>query len=208
MRTSTAVIAASLALAGTASAGTKFTSTWANPEATAVSLWGKKVVALVISKDEATRRGSEDELARDLNRRGGHGVSAYSLLPPTGGAAPDREVAKAAFDKAGAAAVAVLRVLGSQQEFTSSGGGWYATPTYGSFWGGYWSTGWSAAYTSGQTTTETVVSIETLVYSLEQDKLLWAGRSETKNPKRVDSIIKDLANKAAKEMKKAAKIQH
>jgi hypothetical protein len=202
MRTSSAVFVASLALVGTGCAATRFNSTWANPEAKAVSLQGKKVVALVISKEEATRRGSEDELAYDITLRGGQGVAAYKILPT--GDVRDKDMAKAAFEKAGAAAVVTMRVLDSHQELNSTGGSmWYAGPAYGSFWGSYWSTGWTAVYSPGYISTETIVSVETLVYSLEQDKLLWAGRSQTTNPSRVDTLIKELANNAANEMKKA-----
>ena len=49
--------------------------------------------------------------------------------------------------------------------------------------------------------------VEILVYSLDQDKLVWAARSETTNPEKVGPFIKELTAKAAAEMKKQGLIQ-
>jgi hypothetical protein len=45
--------------------------------------------------------------------------------------------------------------------------------------------------------------VETLVYSVEQDKLLWAGQSKTTNPSNIQDFIRELSDAAAKEMRKA-----
>ena len=47
------------------------------------------------------------------------------------------------------------------------------------------------------------MTVETLVFSVSRDKLLWAALSETTNPKSMDAFMKDLVTKAVKEMKKA-----
>lgn len=202
VRTSSAVLATTLVLVGSASAGTKFDSTWKNPDAKPESFRGKKVMALVVSDEEAARRGAEDELAHQITLQGPQGVAAYRILPS--GKAKDKETAKAAFEKEGAVGVVVMRVLGKDQEMSSQGGTmWYTSGSYGTFWGGYWGTGWNAVYTPGYLRTDTMVTVETLIYSLEQDKLVWGGRSKTTNPKRVDTAIHDLAKMVAKEIKKA-----
>jgi hypothetical protein len=67
----------------------------------------------------------------------------------------------------------------------------YSGPYYGSFWGGYWGYGWGYANTPGYITTDSVVKVETLVYSLEQDKLVWAGVSRTVDPTKVESFISE-----------------
>jgi hypothetical protein len=46
------------------------------------------------------------------------------------------------------------------------------------------------------------MSVETLVYDVAEDKLLWGGVSETIDPTRVDSAIREIVDKAADEMKK------
>ena len=44
--------------------------------------------------------------------------------------------------------------------------------------------------------------METLVYDLTRNQLIWAATSETKDPKNLQDFVKDLVNAAAKEMKK------
>jgi len=62
--------------------------------------------------------------------------------------------------------------------------------------GGAWGTG------GGEIRTDTIVSVETLVYSMKQNKLVWAGQSKTTNPSKIDAFVKEIADAVAKEMKK------
>ena len=59
----------------------------------------------------------------------------------------------------------------------------------------------------GYLETDTIVSVETLVYSLPQDKLLWGGVSETTDPSNLDSFIKEVVKKAGEEIRKAGVLQ-
>jgi hypothetical protein len=56
-------------------------------------------------------------------------------------------------------------------------------------------------YSPGGNRTETRLVVETLIYSMPLDKLLWAGVSTTNNPKEAQAFIKDLVAAAVKEMK-------
>jgi hypothetical protein len=79
----------------------------------------------------------------------------------------------------------------------------YAGPYYRGFWGGgYYGYGWGGAWGASTVRTDTIVSIETLVYSMKQNKLVWAGQSQTTNPSRVDGLVKEIVAAAAREMKK------
>jgi hypothetical protein len=47
------------------------------------------------------------------------------------------------------------------------------------------------------------VSLETLIYSVPKNALVWAGMSETENPKKEASkVVAEVVKEAAKEMKK------
>jgi hypothetical protein len=59
------------------------------------------------------------------------------------------------------------------------------------------------AYDPGYLRTDTVVMVETLIYSVTDDKLLWAGRSKTTNPSNVREFIQELSDGAVKEMEDA-----
>lgn len=206
-------VAGTIALASCAT--TTFNSTWKNPEAQPVKLEGAKVAAVVVSPNESSRRAAEDALVRELNARGARGVPSYAFIPSESFKEKDtdkaKEQAKAEFQKAGVDGAVVMRVVSSNQELSYSPGmsytpGMWGSPYYGSFWG-YYGYGWGMAYDPGYLRTDTVVSVETTVYSLKQDKILWGGMSETMNPSKAEAFMKELADHVAKEMKKAGLLQ-
>ena len=92
------------------------------------------------------------------------------------------------FNQAGIVGVVVLRAAGAKKEVSYSPAYWSA-PYYGSFWGGgYYGYGWNSVYDPGYLRTDTIVRVETLVYDLKADKLLWAGMSESTNPSAVQPL--------------------
>jgi hypothetical protein len=95
-----------------------------------------------------------------------------------------------------------MRVVGRETQYTYQPSYWSSYPYYQRFWGGYWGWGWNTVYQPGYLTADQVVSVETLVYSLRQDKLVWAGVSETVSPQEVESFIADLAKAVTKQMTK------
>ena len=193
-----------VAMSGLAAcATTSFNSTWKAPDAQPVgSFAGKKVVGFVATKNEAVRRSAEDALAGELTARGAQGVAGYTVVPPD---VTDEARAKAMVEKTGAVGVVVIRPVGKDKEVYSTPS-MYTGPYYGGFWGGYWGYGWGAPWGGGEIRTDTIVTVETLVYSLAQNKLIWAGQSQTTNPSKVDSFVREIVAATAKEMKKAGLI--
>jgi len=192
----------------TACASTTFNSTWMAPGSGPMNFAGQKVAALVMSTNEGNRLGAEGELARQLTARGVLGIPAFNLIPPN--ESRNKEKAKALFEAAGIAGVVAMRVVGTHRETTSSPSmGYWGAPYYGSFWGGggYYGYGWGAVYDPGYLRTDTIVSVETLVYDMKADKLIWAGRSQTTNPQKVDALVKELVAGAASEMRKQGLIR-
>lgn len=212
-RTVKAGLVAVAAVSAAACAATTFNSTWKAPDAGPLNMKGKKVVAIVMSAEESVRFGAEDALARELTARGVVGVPSYSLIPKE--LTKDKEKAKEFLQKANVAGAVAMRVVGKEKELNASAGGYspagigyWGSPVYTSFYGGgFYGYGWGGVYTPGYIQTDTIVSVETLIYNLETDKLVWAGRSETTNPEKVGPFIKELTAKAAAEMKKQGLIQ-
>lgn len=195
------------ALLALACASTTYNSTWRNPEVQALSFKpGDRVLAMVVNTNESVRRGAEDALAREISLRGLKGAPAYSVIPIDD--TKDKERAKAAAEKAGVVGVVVMRAVGKDQQVSSSPSAVYMTPYYGGFWGaGYYGWGWGMAYDPGYVRTDTILIVETLIYDLRQDKLVWAGQSQTTNPSKVDALIKELADKAAHQLRQQKLVQ-
>lgn len=188
-----------LALApGVAFAGAKFTSVWKAPDIGATRLAGQKVAALIMADDESLRVSGEEALARELSQRGAQGVAAYRLIPKEEIRVPEK--AKGWFEQAGVQALVVMRIVSADTKTTYTPGTW-VSPYYGTLWG-YYGYGWGGMYLPGHSQEDLVLVVETLIYSVPRDKLLWAGVSETKNPKQLQKVVADLVESAAKEMKK------
>jgi hypothetical protein len=189
-----AVLAATGAVTLAACATTSLQSTWKDPAAAPLNLKGKKVAILVLTPEQALRYAAEEEAARDITAHGAVGVPAYTLLPQP--LTLDKERAKAIFEKAGIEAAVVLRPVAKEKELSGS---FSASPSFSSFWGpGLWGGGWGDGYLR----TDTVLVVETLVYSLQQNKLVWASQSATTNPTQVGSFIRELGKAVGTEMEK------
>jgi hypothetical protein len=177
-------------------AGTKYKTTWRASEIGAGSFAGKKVAAVVISADESLRVSSEEALVRELAGRGVQGVAAYRIVPKE--ALRQADTARPFFERAGLEGVIILRPVSLERERTYTPETW-AMPSYGTLWG-YYGYGWGTV--TGVTVTDsTVLTVETLIFSIPRDRLIWAGVSETKHPETVQKVVADLVRSAAKELK-------
>ncbi|HVS01017.1 MAG TPA: hypothetical protein VMW27_30650 [Thermoanaerobaculia bacterium] len=198
--------AASLALLLAGCATTTFTSIWKAPDAKPLQFQaGDKVVAMVIAESTSLRRSGEANLADELDKRGLKGVPAYTLLSDA--EIKDEAKAKAAIEASGAVGVIALRPQGREQKVTSTpptyyGPSYYGSSYYGGFWGGgYYGHGWGSVYDPGTIRTDTYVSIETVIYDLRQNKLVWAGQTKTMNPSDVESFVGELADAVSRELR-------
>ncbi len=198
----TLVLAVGLLVSSVISCGpVKYVKTWKNPEAQPIRWEGKKVAVFAMTRLKATREGAEQALARELTRRGALGVPGFSIIPPA--AEKDKELAKRILTDAGIAGAVIMQVVDIKDDIFASGGDLYLVgSSYMDFWG-YWGTGWNVAYTQGAVWTKTTLVVETLVYSVDQDKLLWAGTSKTTDPQEVDKVVRQLVDAAAQEVRKA-----
>jgi hypothetical protein len=197
-----AVLAALLALTGCST--TQFTHTWKAPDANLKHIApGSKVGALVIYPVVTVERSAEDALAAALTQRGVDGIPAYTLLGDTN--PTNEDAAKASFTKAGAEAVVVMRgvEVKNQEVFRApTVSGPYSDPASSAFWGGYYGINWNAVSDPGYLKTAKLVSVETMVFDLQSNKLIWSGRSQTVEPGKLEAFMQELVDEAAKAMKK------
>jgi len=195
MKNAVAIALISVALAGCASTSMK--SAWKDPELSSVDIAGKKVVTVLVSEKRAARLGAEDAVARYLNSLGAQATPSFQVLAPEA----TKEEAKAKLQGDGFDAAIVMRVTDKAQEIYSTPGV-YSPAMYGGYYGRGW--GYGMAYSSApEIRTDTKIYVETLVYALKADKLVWAGVSETTNPSDIDKFATEVATKALEEMKKS-----
>jgi hypothetical protein len=194
----TVSLAGVLVMSAACATTTFFNSTWVNPETKAIALTGQKIVALMITGEESTRRSAEDNLAKQITARGGEGIAAWTIISTAD--VRNEEKARAAMTSAGAVGVVTMEVVGQRREVDPVNFRVSMSTGHRSFWGNYhwaWRTSWD---TMPQTRTN--VWVETLVYSLKPDELLWAGRTRTVNPSTVAALFAEVADAATAEMQR------
>jgi hypothetical protein len=165
---------------------------------------GSKVAAIVMMQDGPSRRSAEDALAHELNVRGAQGVPLYMVVPNDADAKDEAKV-KSALESGGFTGAVTMRPVSKDKEIVSTPVT-YVGASYSGFYGGYYPYGWGGAYggavVGGDIHTNTIVTVETLVYSLRQNKLVWGGQSKATNPSSVNKLIKDTAAKTARELQR------
>ena len=193
-----ATLIATLAAATLLSAAPKFTSVWRSSDAGSVSFAGKKIAALVISHDDSLRIPGEEALAKELIARGMQSVATYRIAPKEEMQSADR--ARPWFERANVEGVVAMRPVGRETRTTYTPAMW-VSPSYSSFWD-YYGYGWGSTYVIGSTGRDTVVVVETTIYSLPRNQLLWAAVSETKDSKSLPGFVQDLVKASVKELQK------
>jgi len=179
-------------------AAPKFLSVWKSPDVSRLNFAGKKVAALVITDDQPLQMSGEEALVRELADRGVTGLATYRIVPRE--EIKNAERAKGFFERAGVEGVVALRPVSREKEKVYTPVVW-SSGYYPSFWG-YYGYGWSSVYVIPTTRETTTIVVETLVYNVTSDKLVWAATSETRDPKTLQDFVKDLVKGAVNEMKK------
>jgi len=166
---------------------TRIVSTWKEPSANAVEF--RKVLVVSPSRDESLRRIAEDELVHEMT--GTVAVPSYTILSQD--QIQDQNLLKQLVRERGFDGLVVFRVAAVDQQFSWVPGA-YAGPTYA--YGGW------PMYDPGYIHVDTVARVETNVYSVPDQKLIWASASNTFNPSSATSLVDDVARAVGKEMRK------
>jgi len=178
-------------------------TTYQDPDAKPMQLRGTKVVAAVMLKDPAARRKAEDTLAQAITDLGGQGIAMYTI---DAASAPDKEgesKTRAAVERVGALGLVVMRPVDVNHR-TAATNTVSSNDLYGGYWGGYYGIGWADPWTdkAPDTQVDIVVTVETFVFSLPQNKMVWSGISENTNPKNASKLVQQLAADGAQELQR------
>jgi hypothetical protein len=196
----------------TACSSTTMSGSWGNPDYT-----GKveNVYLIGIAKSELNRRIFEDTFSRHLSDQGVQAIPSYLDLPKS------QKANRAAIVKAmvarGCDSVMLTKLIGLREETILSPGyasGYSSGPSYGgrggyggrsgyNNWGNYYSRSYDVVYSPPTTTTFVILTIESVLYDLKTEEMIWSAQLETAAEgdltKRVqgyvDVVTKDLKQK-------------
>lgn len=173
-------LAVSLILSSCGSS-TSIVSSWKDPSYKAGSEKFEKVLAMVLTRNETSRRSAEDK----LNQRHPRFIQSYMIFPDLE-SVKDEQRAEKALKEAGFDGILTLRLISKDAKQTYVPGS--ASPGYwgyhGAYWGGY--------YNPGYYQTDVNYYIECNVFSLKSDKLLWTGITSTTNPSSIDQTVNEV----------------
>lgn len=171
---------------------TGLAESWVEPSLTSRPRFEKVFVAY-LGEDASAQRSAEDALASHM--QGTEVVKCYEQFPESLGqrsALPDPARVKDRLRALGCDGAVVLRLSRVEQEVSWSASSY---PTHYRSFGGYW-----GHPTEMDMRTDEIVHVETNVYSLADDKLLYAARSRTFNPGSAAGMVDEIADAVAEDL--------
>ncbi|MCU7938992.1 MAG: hypothetical protein KZQ64_07730 [gamma proteobacterium symbiont of Bathyaustriella thionipta] len=173
----------------------------------------KNVLVLGIFKDDIQRRSFEATFVKEVNAGNKHAVAGYTLMPNAEDSDTKEDIL-AAVKKMGADSVLITSYKGTVEkqrevpprvEYIPRTGMGYGRYGYG--YGGYYGSRYDMVYQPGYTTTDTIVQLETRVFSVADEKLVWAGKSKSVNVSSGEKVVKELVRLVVKDMKESGLIK-
>ncbi len=177
----------------------KLRTTWAAPGVGPLDFAGKKVVAIALTDDMNVKMSAEEALAREITARGPVGVASYRTIPKE--ELVDKDRAQQWFARTNVAGAVLVRVINidTTREYSSVmfGAAYYQT------FSGFYEYGTATIVPIGNGKDKTTYAIETLLYDVGNGgKLLWAGLSDTTDPKNIGTFVKGLAKAVGEDLDK------
>ena len=174
---------------------TKIVSAWHEPGSVIETAADKKMLVMAMVKDETSRRVIEDQLVKRMN---GKGAVSYTfvneaLLKQSESAFEERLKADK-FDY-----VLMMRLANIENETTFVPGN--NTGYYGGY-GRYYRYSAPMYYDPGHYQTDKNYTIETTVYDVPANKLIWSSSTKTVNPEKLEKTINEIADVVSERMRK------
>jgi hypothetical protein len=198
LRIATAALAALTVSSFTGCNSTTVKDTWTAPDLSTIRF--TKIMVVVTSPDGATRRAAEDAVKAQITKA--ECVTSYSLI---GSETDLKDHAKvsAALKSAGVDGVIVIRPVSDKNEISYTPGTPYPAP-YLTF-RGYYARPYGLSsfyYEPAQTTVDRIVQLETNIYEVAGDRLIWSGTTTSTNPGNLKQLAADAANAIRDELVK------
>jgi hypothetical protein len=170
-------------LAGCASV--ELAQSWKDPQFTTGPL--HQVLVFGVSRSDTNRRVFEDQFSQSLKAAGIGAVQSYTLIQESGTIGNDR--IKQAVLQTGADGVLVTRVQRVEKRVDVTPG--YVGPAYGMGFYGWYGSAWaSVPPTINQ---YDVLTLETTVWDMKTEKVVWSGTSKAFDPKDVQTLTAELS---------------
>jgi len=182
---------------------TKVTSVWVDPEYQGDGI--DNVFVVGVSKDGGLRRIFEDEFVSLFKERGVTATSSYRLVPDED--LRDEKILDDKVNASGSDTILMTRLIDIRKDTQYVPPDYvYAPPPY--YYGG-WHGYYNRAYmvSPGYTVEYETAVLETNLYDLKSDKLIWSARSDAPTDGNMGKHIKDFAKSIISQLAEAKLIR-
>lgn len=182
---------------------TKVTGTWKKSDYAGQPM--RSILVVGLTGDPTNRLLWEDIMREQLRQAGIEAVASLSAFPD------DREIDEEEIIKyvteRGMDGVLVTRLLDTHEKkiyHTSPGAGypWVGTYSYYGNLGAYYSRSLMMSQAEGYYTSQTVYILETNLYQVKSQELVWNMTSDTFDPNSPHTIVKSVSKKVLSQLKK------
>ncbi|ROH99799.1 hypothetical protein [Chryseobacterium daecheongense] len=175
---------------------TQIVNSWRDPDKHIHAGDWKKVLVVALLRNETNRRRTEDEMVKYLH---GKGVTSYSYLGEKFNR-NDEEALRSKIKNDGFDAAITMRLIDVDKEKIFVPEQHYMYPMYYSDFSRYYFRNWMYYTTPGYYTVTKKFIIETVIYSIQDDKIIWSGITETYDPEGVKRLTNEIAHAIRKKM--------
>lgn len=204
------IVKNSLALLGgvliAACTNTHLVATWANPEADKTAQ--NQILITGITDRADYQITFENAIQEALNRKKVTSKKGYDYFGPDHKPSKEELVKSVEKMKAeGIQSVLTISLLDVTEQTKYVPGTTYSPYGYYGGWGGYYYNSYYMVNEPGYYTTTTQFFLEARLYDLNQNKLIWAGQSETTDPSSADSFSREYAAVITEELDRLGLLQ-
>jgi hypothetical protein len=173
-------------------------SSWRDPDARVDMSKVKKVLVLALFQNEANRRYAETKLTNLLGNRG---VASFRYFAEVAGPLRINDLEKK-LKREGFEGAVIMRLADVDKDITYTPGSYGTYPAYYGRFGPYVQASWNYYAQPGHYETTRTFTIETNVYSLVKDKLVWSSLTSSANPQSASKLMDAVAKEVYQQMKK------
>jgi len=193
-------------IAGCGASSTSLVQVWTDPSISGGGI--DKILIIGMAKTETQRRVFENEMSALFQQQGLKAVSSFTLLPELPGANDSgHESVRATIVAKGFDTVLVTSLLDITKETTYVPG---STQVVHNYWGhphdyrfySYYDRSYTVVHDPGYIVEDTIVSLETNIYDVASEALIWAAVSETFNPASTEDAVRTFGAAVLKDLVK------
>jgi hypothetical protein len=203
------IFSMALLMVGIMSCGsaTKITGSWINPDAKGKPSNNKSVFIASLSRNMEVRTKLEAALADEAAK---HNIKAIKstdyFTPEFYQNKPTKEQLLSQIKKTGADAILTVTLINreSNTRYVPGSAGYAPMPGfrwYGGFYS-YYNYWYPYLYDPGYYVTDKTYFLETNLYDVDTEELIWSAQSQTVNPASIDQFVKDYPKKLVARMEK------